>query len=200
MRYVDPDGRWIQFLVGASVGALLSGVTAAVDSYISDGTINWNTVAISAASGAVSGMIAASGIGLGGQIALNGMLGAAAATSDSMLNGNEINLCGLGESIGYGMLAGLFGGAGAGNSAIKSQMNRFGKRIINAMQHNSGDMLKKELWNAYKYYMKNGGKKATVETFKAVLRSTVSPVIEISNDGLKEVYNEFILDIEKVEE
>ena len=48
--------------------------------------------------------------------------------------------------------------------------------------------------------MKNGGKKATVETFKAVLRSTVSPVIEISNDGLKEVYNEFILDIEKVEE
>ena len=200
MKYTDPDGRWIQFLVGATVGALLSGITAAVDSYISDGTINWNTVAISAASGAVSGMIAASGIGLGGQIALNGMLGAAAATSDSMLNGNEINLCGLGESIGYGMLAGLFGGAGAGNSAIKSQMVRLGNRITNALQYNSGDMLKKELKNAYKYYMKNGGKKATVETFKAVLRSIVSPVIELSNDGLKEAYDEFIIEIEAIEE
>ena len=87
VKYVDPDGKWIQFLVGASVGALLSGVSAAVDSYISDGTINWNTVAISAGSGAVSGMIAASGIGLSGQIALNGLLGAAAGLPETQCVG-----------------------------------------------------------------------------------------------------------------
>ena len=51
-------------VIGASVGALVSGITTAIDSFASTGSIDWGAVGISAAAGAVSGGVAATGLGV----------------------------------------------------------------------------------------------------------------------------------------
>ena len=58
------------------------------------------------------------------------------------LYGKEIALPELAGAIGYGFLAGFFGGAGAGNSGVNAQMGRMGHRIANAIVHKSGDALR----------------------------------------------------------
>lgn len=51
-----------------------------------------------------------------------------------------------------------------------------GTRIANAIAHKSGDALISEIQKAFVYYMKHGGTKATIDTFKAVMKSLI-PVI-----------------------
>ncbi len=59
----DEDGEFWNFIIGATVGGLIGGVVAAVTSYKETGSIDiWKT-AIGVASGAVSGLVAASGLG-----------------------------------------------------------------------------------------------------------------------------------------
>lgn len=97
----------------------------------------------------------------------------------------------LGESIAFGILSGVLGGSGAGSNALKSQASRMGKRIANAVAHGSAGTIKKETVNAIKYFMKHGGKKATIDTAKAVMRSSLAPVLETIQDSASEII-EFI--------
>lgn len=73
----DPSGKLWNIVVGAAVGALVSGITTAIDSYTSTGAIDWGKVGISTAIGAISGGVAATGLGA---IAQAGITAAASAT------------------------------------------------------------------------------------------------------------------------
>ena len=57
----DHSGEWLNIVIGAVVGGVISGVVAAVTSYAQTGQVDWGSVAINAAVGAVSGAIAATG-------------------------------------------------------------------------------------------------------------------------------------------
>ena len=199
VRYIDPNGRWVQFVIGAVAGGILGGVAAAIDSYHEDGSINWKSVAVSAGGGAVSGLVAATGIGLVGQILINGAIGGTVYVTGQAFNGKEIALPELAGAIGYGFLAGFFGGAGAGNSGVNAQMGRMGHRIANAIVHKSGNALRKELVGAFSYFMKNGGSRACKDTFKAVMRAVISPLLETASDELKNQYKKFMKDIDNGE-
>ncbi len=59
----DDGGEFWNIIIGAAVGAVFSAVTTAIDSYVNTGSIDWGKVGISAAVGAVSGGIAATGFG-----------------------------------------------------------------------------------------------------------------------------------------
>ena len=61
-------------------------------------------------------------------------------------------------------------------------MGRMGHRIANAIVHKSGDALRKELVGAFSYFMKNGGSRACKDTFKAVMRAVISPLLETASD------------------
>jgi len=100
VRYIDPNGRWVQFVIGAVAGGILGGVAAAIDSYHEDGSINWKSVAVSAGGGAVSGLVAATGIGLVGQILINGAIGGTVYVTGQAFNGKEIALPELAGAIG----------------------------------------------------------------------------------------------------
>ena len=199
IKYTDPDGRWVQFVIGAVAGGVFGGIATAIDSYLEEGSINWKNVAVGAAGGAISGLLAATGVGLAGQISANGAIGGTVYVASQALNGKELTLPGLAEAIGYGLLSGFFGGAGAGNSNVNAQMSRMGHRIANAIVNKSGDALRHELSNAFSYFMKNGGSKATKATFKAVMRAVFSPLLETSNDELKKQYDKFMHDIDNGE-
>ena len=59
----DETGDFWNFIVGAVVGAVVNAVTTAIESYEETGHVDWGNVAISAATGAVGGAVAASGLG-----------------------------------------------------------------------------------------------------------------------------------------
>ena len=75
----DDGGEFWNIVIGAVVGAIVSAVTTAVDTYTSTGSIDWEKVGISAAVGAVSGGVAATGLGTIAQAAISA--GAAAVGS-----------------------------------------------------------------------------------------------------------------------
>lgn len=59
----DETGDFWNFVIGAVVGAVVNAVTTAIESYESTGHVDWGSVAISAATGAFCGAVAASGLG-----------------------------------------------------------------------------------------------------------------------------------------
>ena len=60
----DEGGEFWNIVIGAVVGAAFSAVATAIDSYQTTGSIDWTKVGISAAVGAISGGIAATGAGV----------------------------------------------------------------------------------------------------------------------------------------
>ena len=78
-------------------------------------------------------------------------------------------------------------------------MGRMGHRIANAIVHKSRDALRKELVGAFSYFMKNGGSRACKDTFKAVMRAVISPLLETASDELKNQYKKFMKDIDNGE-
>lgn len=87
----DKDGQFWNFVIGATVGALVGGVSAAISSYKSTGSISWGSVAIGAASGAIGGLVGASGIGMVGQAAISGVTSALSNVGNSLIRGEKIN-------------------------------------------------------------------------------------------------------------
>ena len=59
----DDGGEFWNIVIGAAVGAIVSGITTAIDTYTSTGAVDWGQVAISAAVGGISGGVAATGLG-----------------------------------------------------------------------------------------------------------------------------------------
>ena len=60
----DSNGHFWNVVIGATVGGLVSGITTAIDSFTSTGSVDWGAVGISTAVGAVSGGVAATGLGV----------------------------------------------------------------------------------------------------------------------------------------
>jgi hypothetical protein len=75
----DDGGEFWNIVIGAAVGAIVSAVTTAIDTYTTTGSVDWAKVGISAAVGAVSGGVAATGLGAIAQAAISS--GAAAIGS-----------------------------------------------------------------------------------------------------------------------
>ena len=59
----DDSGELWNIVIGATVGAVVSGLTTAIDTYTSSGKVDWGQVVISAVVGGVSGGVAATGLG-----------------------------------------------------------------------------------------------------------------------------------------
>ena len=63
MKYVDPDGEWFHFAIGAILGGVVNATISAYDQYKENGKVDFSTTAIAFGAGAVSGALAASGVG-----------------------------------------------------------------------------------------------------------------------------------------
>ncbi len=99
---------------GAAVGAGLGAFSAGVATAINDGTIDdfANSFLVSTMTGAISGGVAASPIGIGGQIATNAFLGASNYAFTEILSGNKPVIEDTLVNAGFGALSGAFGGKG----------------------------------------------------------------------------------------
>ena len=82
--YADANGAWIHLVIGAIAGAIVSGVVSGAAQYATSGKIDFWRILIAMGSGAVSGLLAATGVGLAGQIAGNALISSVANLGDQL--------------------------------------------------------------------------------------------------------------------
>ena len=156
----DEDGD-LWCLIGAAVGALISGGMELVDQLCSGKSIedvNWKKVGVSAASGAASGFVASTGVGLIGQVGLNAGISAATYAADAKLNGEEITMKGLIDNAVAGGISGLIGGRGANVKGMRSVWNSANKGITRELRRRNVEYAAKRIavYTARKTTIKRG--------------------------------------------
>ena len=175
VMFKDEDGEWVHLAVGAVVGAITSVVGAAIA-----GQRGWS-LALSAVTGAVSGALAASGVGLIGQIVGGAAIGAAGNLIEqkAIKKSKKIDAKSLLVDAAIGGISGALGGKGASKGNSKSAMKlgkQFTKNVKNSIKYN-----KKTIGNSYRYYVKNmhtiGGKSIYANLFKGIGKSSVSSTL-----------------------
>ena len=170
-RYSDKDGE-VALLAAIAIGALAGAViSASIELGMqlwkskSLAKVEWGRVGIQAATGAVSGGLAASGVGLVGQRIGNAAIsGVSNAITQKVYTGN-IDKFELGTSIFVGAIVGQIGGKGAYNGA-----NKYSVSYVT-----QGSYLLRH--DVIRYIDSDIAEKAVTETLKAITRSSVAGVV-----------------------
>lgn len=139
----DPSGEWVHLVVGAVLGAVANVATSYLSAKTNGENYSLLCAGIDAASGAVSGALAASGVGLAGQVIGN----AAIDVAKGILNG-QTSTKEIATNAFLGGVGGLIGGKGASFGNAKSIMRsgqQFAKRVFT---------YKDSFRKAFGYYMK----------------------------------------------
>ncbi len=134
LMYSDPDGEFAllaSIFFGAFVGAIIGAGVDALGQLMSGKSLNdldWQSIAISAGSGAISGGLAGSGIGLGYSVAANSVLSGATTVVRQTMYGENIDWNRVAIDTGIGAIAGRIGGFGAQYDVNKAyyQIQNFG--------------------------------------------------------------------------
>ena len=87
----DDGGQFWNVVIGAVVGAVVNAVTTAVETYKTTGSVDWVKVGISAAVGAVSGGIAATGLGVFAQAGISALASAAGSIATDVYNNTRLS-------------------------------------------------------------------------------------------------------------
>ena len=112
------DGGECWVLVGAAVGAVIGGAVSAISQYATTGGINWSVVAVNFLSGAISGGLASTGIGLIASTGINATLGGATYVAEQVVKGEDVEVGGVLASTFAGGLGGAIGGKGANAKSL----------------------------------------------------------------------------------
>ena len=114
---VDTGGQiWITLGImaaGGGIGMVIGAASSAITQYMFNGEINWKSVGVAAVGGFVSGAVAASPLGLTGQIGVGAAVGAVSYVTDCKVNGSALKVDELAVSAAAGVVSGGIGGSGA---------------------------------------------------------------------------------------
>lgn len=116
-------------MTGALAGIAIGGTVSVVDQVATTGDVDMNRFATDVVSSAISGALAATGLGAGMQILGNLAIGAGSALLYSGLSGEPITVESGISSLASGLMGGIFGGAGAkyislGSNLMKDIVNK----------------------------------------------------------------------------
>ena len=116
--------------IGGLIGAGVSAISSAITQKVFTGSVNLKSVAVAAVSGFVSGAIAASPLGLCGQIISGGAIGCLSYVVDSHVNNQKISVGGVVVSAVAGAISGRIGGKGANNNRVLTNTLDSAKKSI----------------------------------------------------------------------
>ncbi len=175
----DKSGQFWNFIVGAVGGALIGGGVQIISNLVSGK--NWSDgLGVAMATGAASGLLAASGVGMIGSIAGNAAISMAGNATNQVIKNNGFNNFDVGDMLidgAIGGVAGAVGGSGMGKSANLSTLN---KNLTKKVFSGSAQVAKQ----GAKYYLsqtKTLYKKFLIEP---MLKSGVASVTSLSVKGL----------------
>ena len=170
----DNGGDFWHILIGAAVGALISGVVKVVSNAIEGNSLT-DGLATAMLSGAASGALASTGIGIVGMVAGNAAISMAENVANQVIENKGFNNFDIGDTLidgAIGGIAGALGGAGKGTKHLTNLGKQTVKRTFNATTNRGLKAGLKEAGKAFAYYGKNSAK-----YYKAFIRGIPSDVI-----------------------
>ena len=153
VKNTDPNGRWIQYVVGAALGGILNVVFYVIDCAIAKSKVSLCKALLNFLNGAFNGFIAAMGLGLIWQI----LAGIASGVVSLFIGVTKPTLEDFIIAVVCGILSGVLAGtlSKGNNKHINYLMKNFGKKFKESFfKSNFG----KSLVNATKYVFKNSKK------------------------------------------
>ena len=162
----DPDGTIATIallLIGAAIGGVIGGGASIISQGASNGydKINFGQVVLDALFGAVSGLVASTGITIGGSVIFGGMWSGLQTIVDNQINGRSTNGLELLASVILGAVGGLISGPGA-DVINNNGIYKTGKEFLKAGHHAASKNLR--------YQAKNS----------SILRSYITSVVRYS--------------------
>lgn len=133
VNYTDPTGKFINILIGASVGFVVSAVVSIASQLLDENAPDiddidfWKHVTVAAGIGTISGGLAASGAPLIAQVISNGVLGIIGAVADTAIDdkGDTPWWKYVLNGVDGGLMGGISGYIGGSGSASKHTTNSF---------------------------------------------------------------------------
>ena len=183
----DSGGNLWHVVFGATLGGLLSGVTKALECMQNGNSLEETVgqVLVSTVCGAIGGALAATGIGLAGQIAIGATLGAVESAANQMIDTGTIDACEVFVDAIIGGIGGAAGGSGAshGSKFMTYHRNEFIKNIGLDGFDGAVEKLAKHTW---KWAQSNLAGKTTEGVVKAMLGNKTANVIIKGTIGVVE--------------
>ena len=133
----DEDGNWLNIVIGAAIGAVVSAGTQIVSNIAQNRSIT-DGLLTATVSGAITGGVAASGVGLVGQVVVGASVGAGAEFAQQMIDsGGDVDplSCFIDCTVAgvIGAAGGWLGGRGLVN--FKGSVYKQGTRLLNVMRN-----------------------------------------------------------------
>ena len=126
-------GFWLTvgiMAIGGLIGAAISAISSVVTQQAQTGTVNWKSVGVATASGFASGAIAASPLGLTGQMVAGGVIGGLSYAADCYVNDEAIAMDDAVLSVGLGVFSGWLGGSGANEKMVLNNVVKGANKTI----------------------------------------------------------------------
>ena len=188
---VDHGGEFWHIVIGAVAGALIGGVVKAVSNAI-EGKSLTDGLATAMLSGAASGALASTGVGIAGMVTGNAAISMAENATNQVIENKGFNNFDVGDMLidgAIGGVSGALGGAGKGSKHLTNLGKQTVKRTFNATTNRGLKAGLKEAGKAFAYYGKNSAKyyKAFVKGLPSDFFTAVGTTI-ISSSYMKYQY------------
>ena len=119
----DKDGEFWNFIIGAVVGAVAGAVTQVISNAVSGKKLT-DGLATATLSGAASGLLAASGVGIVGSVVGNAAISMAGNMADQIIENKGIDNFDVGEMVYEGVVGGVMGTLGGPGTGTKNLMRQ----------------------------------------------------------------------------
>ncbi len=153
----DDEGGFWHLIAGAAIGALIGGVSQIISNKVTGKS--WDDgLLIAMGTGALSGVLAASGVGLVGIIAGNAAISMAGNAANQIVSNKGLSNFNAGDMALDGVVggaSGALGGAGKGSKNLMNLGKQTVKRTVNTLEHSGVKAAVKNLPKVASYYAKS---------------------------------------------
>ena len=171
----DDNGDFWHIAVGGLLGGLIGGI-AQVASNIIEGENAFDGVGAAFISGAASGALASTGVGIVGSIVGNAGISMIGNAATQVVENKGFDDFDVGDMLidgAIGGISGAVGGAGYGSNHLKSASKQLTKRITNEMVRHGVDTVIRETKKAVTYYVKSVGGMLKRGIIDGIIKPTV---------------------------
>lgn len=171
----DDNGDFWHIAVGGLLGGLIGGI-AQVASNIIEGENAFDGVGAAFISGAASGALASTGVGIVGSIVGNAGISMIGNAATQVVENKGFDDFDVGDMLidgAIGGISGAVGGVGYGSNHLKSASKQLTKRITNEMVRHGVDTVIRETKKAVTYYVKSVGGMLKRGIIDGIIKPTV---------------------------
>ncbi len=173
---IDDGGECWHIAIGAVIGAIVN-VTSTIITNVASGKDWTDDIGIAALSGAASGALSATGVGIVGSIVGNAAIGGFSSAASQIKNNKGFDNFNWGEVASetvMGGISGAIGKAGYGSKHLNKASKQLTKRTVNAVKNNGlKSSAVREIKKAGINYVKNTKKIVTSGVKKGILKPAI---------------------------